>query len=131
MGLLTILVSAVQAYEQENDDRHKAIMDALQTIKDIVTMLAPEVQALHDAVAAQGTAISDVTTEVTTLEGTVTALQAQLAGVTAGAPIDAEDLAEIVAQTNVILTSVQTIKSVMPQPVPAPVVDAAAAAAAV
>jgi len=114
MSLVKIIEDALQAYAQEDDGRHQAVMDELSSIKELIMALAPEVQALHDAVAAQGTAIADVTAEVTTLEGTVTALQTQLAGVTAGAPIDAEDLAEIVAQTNVISASIQTIKSVMP-----------------
>jgi len=128
MSLLSILNDALQAYAKEEDDRHEAIMGLLINIRDAVMPLAPEVQALHDAVAAQGSAIVDAVAEIVTLENTATSLQAQIAAVKVGAPIDADDLAEIVAATNAITSSVQVIKNVMPQPVPTPVVDAAAAA---
>jgi predicted nucleic acid-binding Zn-ribbon protein len=135
MSAAQIITDALIEIGREIDDRHSAIMAGITNIGNLLMALAPEVQALHDAVAAQGVAITDATTELTKLEGLATAnatqiatLQAQLA---AGGPaIDAVDLAEIVANTNTILQSITNIKAAMPQPVPAPVVDAAAAASA-
>ncbi len=91
--------------------------------------LAPEVQALHDAIAAQSTQITAATTEFGVLEAQVADLTAKLAAVPPGVPVDADNLAEIVASTGAITASIATIKAAMPLPVPATVVDAAAAAA--
>jgi predicted nucleic acid-binding Zn-ribbon protein len=128
MSWTDIVTEILAARAQQEDDRHKAVMDELANIKDMLMSLAPEVKALHDAVTAQGVAITDVTTEVGTLEASVSSLQAQLAAIQGGAPIDAEDLAEIVANTNTIVASVQTIRNALPQPIPTTTVDAAAAA---
>jgi len=86
--------------------------------------LVPEVQALVEAVTTQGVAITEATTELTTVEAQVIDLKAQIAGIVPGVPVDAEDLAAIVASTDTIVASVASIKAAMPVPVPPPVVDA-------
>lgn len=129
MGWVGIITAILAARDQEEDDRHAAVMSGIANIKDILmTTLTPEVQALHDAVAAQGVAITEATTEIPVLEASIASLNAQLAAIQAGTPINAADLAEIVAATNTIAASVTTIKNVMPAPIAAPVIDAAAAA---
>ncbi len=128
MSWTDIITQALVAHAQQEDDRHKAVMDELANIKDMLMPLTPEVQALHDAVVAQCAAITEATTEIPVLEQSIEALKAQLAAVNTSAPINSADLAAIVEATNTISASVATIKNVMPTPIPAPVVDAAAAA---
>lgn len=130
MSWTDIITQILVAHAQQDDDRHKAVMDGLTNIKDILMALTPEVQALHDAVVAQGIAITDATTEIPLLEASIEALKAQLAALNAGSPINPADLAAIVEATNTISASVTTIKNVMPTPIAAPVIDAAAAASA-
>lgn len=133
MSLWQIFRDASEAYAREADSRHTAVMEEFAKIRKMLMALAPEVQALLDAITAQGTAIEDALAELTTLEGAaatlqtqITALQAQIA---AGATVDPTDLAAIVTATGTINSSVANLKSAMPVPVPAPVVAAAAAAA--
>lgn len=90
----------------------------------LIMALQPEVQALLDAVAVQGDAIMGATGHLTELEAHVVDLDAKLAAVQPNVPIDAEDLAAIVAVTGTITNSIANIKSAMPQPVAPAVVVA-------
>jgi len=119
----------------------KTIHVQFHQLMEKLMSLTAEVQALVDAVAAQGVAINVATSELITLEGQTTALaaqivalQAQLAG---GQPVDADDLAAIVATTGTVTASIANLQAAMPQPVPpatvaaaAPVADPAAAGTA-
>ncbi|HMF76440.1 MAG TPA: hypothetical protein VK604_12320 [Bryobacteraceae bacterium] len=119
----------------------RTILTEIYQMKETLMALVPEVQALVDAIAAQGVQITAATTELTSLEGTaailttqIAALQAQIAS---GAAVDPDDLAAIVAQTSIVTASIASIQAAMPQPVPpatvaaaAPVADPAAAGTA-
>lgn len=131
MSLIRHLAAALEAYDQEDDDRHSAVITLLTQIKDEVMALRPEVQALHDSVDAMKTAIASITTDFDTLEQQVADLKAALAAAQQahdGDGISAEDLAEIANATQAITASVQKIKDTMPAPIEQPVIDAAAAA---
>jgi predicted nucleic acid-binding Zn-ribbon protein len=99
----------------------RALRHEIHELKENMMSLTTEVQTLVDAVAAQGVAITDATTELTKVEGMVTDLQKKVADLQAqlgsGQPVDAEDLAAIVSATGTITASIQTLKAAMPQPV--------------
>lgn len=106
------------------------IASEFQQMKEMIMSLQPQVQALLDAVAANGAAIAAATAEITTVESNVADLTKQVADLQAqlanGQAIDAEDLAAIVQATSDVNTSVGTLKAAMPQPVPPATAQAAA-----
>jgi len=109
----------------------RTILTEIYQMKETLMALVPEVQALVDAIAAQGVQITAATTELTSLEGTaailttqIAALQAQIAS---GAAVHPDDLAAIVAQTGIVTASIASIQAAMPQPVVPPATVAAAA----
>lgn len=96
--------------------------------------LHPQVQALLDAVTAQGTALTAALTELGSAESKVVDLGKQIGDLqtqlsSGGPAIDAEDLAALATATNTVASSVTTIKAALPQPVDASTVQAAADAA--
>ncbi|MCK1670328.1 hypothetical protein [Bradyrhizobium sp. 150] len=126
MNILLDLISGESSREQ-NQLLHllvklaRALKHEIHELKEQMMALTTEVQTLVDAVAAQGAAITDATTELTKVEGMVGDLQKQVADLQAqlgsGQPVDAEDLAAIVSATGTITASIQTLKAAMPQPV--------------
>jgi chromosome segregation ATPase len=127
MNILLDLISGTSSREQNHLLQHllvklaRAFKHEIHQLKEQMMALTTEVQTLVDAVAAQGSAINDATTELTKVEGMVGDLQKQVSDLQAqlasGAPVDAEDLAAIVSATSTITASIQTLKGAMPQPV--------------
>jgi hypothetical protein len=90
----------------------------LTTIESTLAMVDSNVQALIDAVTANAAAATTQSAEIVTLK-------AQLAAVVPGAPIDADDLAAIVASVNSIHATTAAMTAAA-----APAVAAAAVVAA-
>lgn len=132
MSLIRHLAAALEAYDQEDEDRHAAIVNYLTQIKDELMVLRPEVQALHDSVATMSEAITTITGGFDELEVKIAEQKAMIEALQAThtneGTISPEDLAEIVGATTAIQDSVKKIKDAMPAPIEQPVVDAAAAA---
>lgn len=130
-ALQTLFHSAGQHSSEEIERRSSfetAVLHSLKELKEIIMSLAPEVQALVDAAAANKAATETVIGKLADVGTQVTALQAQLAAITPGAAIDAEDLAAIVAATSTISSTVaEATAAVTPA---APTADASTAAPA-
>jgi hypothetical protein len=128
--VLRELMSMEERVAQLFGSHTRVMQTEIHQIKEMLMSIQPQVQALLDAVAAQGAAINDATKEIVTLEGQVADLQSKLTAIQSQPTVTGDDIAAIVQATGTISSSIQTIKGVMPQPVADATVAAAAAPAA-
>jgi len=93
--------------------------------QEMLKMLSAQVQALHDAIAAQSAALASAMEALSTLESNVASLSAKLAAVPAQG-MSPEDQTELGNLTNTVSASVTALKAAMPAAITPAAPDAAA-----
>lgn len=94
--------------------RFTALQRSIQQLKELIMPLQPEVQALVDQIAANTSAEASSAAALTVLGGQIATLEAKLGAVVPGAPVDAENLAAIVAQTALLKSSLEALVPAIP-----------------
>ena len=113
------LRDAFWQFRQQDDQRQDALHHEIHQLRETITMLDKDVQAAVDQIALNTSAEASATAALTLLVTQVADLQATIAAMPpAGAPVDAENRAAILAMTESLKGTLSALTTAIPANVP-------------